>query len=112
MSLGMPLIIDFIDFRQFFEILLYLLCNAKSYENMQIELSSIGKNTREPSRRSFALEKDLSIHVIRTTEEGAHEITSAVDKGTVQISMCMEGELKFWFGPSYSMDLLANQVMT
>jgi len=79
---------------------------------MQIELSSIGKNTHEPSRRSFVLEKGMSLHVIRTEDEGEHEITSAVDKGTVQISMCMVGELKFWFGPSYSMDLIANQVMT
>ncbi len=79
---------------------------------MQIELSSIGKNTREPSRRSFTLEKDMSLHVIRTEPGGEHEIMSAVDKGTVQISMCLDGEMKFWFGPSYSMDLISNQVMT
>ncbi len=79
---------------------------------MYVRVANTEKSTQKVSNHSYTLEKEMSLHVIRTEEGAECEITSEVKKGIIQLSMCAEGNMKFWFGPSYSMDLSSQQVMT
>ena len=77
-----------------------------------ITISHTEKSTRKVSHNFFVLENEMSLHKIQSEEGVECELMSNVDKGIIQLSMCSEGAMKFWFGPSYSMDLTSNQVMT
>jgi len=77
-----------------------------------IAISYTDKSTQKASHDFFILDKGMSLHRIKAENGVECELMSNVDKGIIQLSMCFEGEMKFWFGPSYSMDLTANQVMT
>ena len=79
---------------------------------MQSQLTHTTKSNGKGNLISHAIDKELWLHVISTDKEAECEVQRTVKKGTIQLAMCTKGEMLFWFGPSYSMPLASNQVMT
>jgi len=76
------------------------------------ELTHTAKSNGKGNLTTYAIDKELWLHVIHSEKGAECEVQRTVKKGTIQMAMCVKGEMLFWFGPSYSMPLSHNQVMT